>query len=89
MKWGWENVDDNHYNLDVAQTKPVYGKGAVVNKVLVVCPVTLISNWRQEFRKWLGANKLNVLTLNNNVKRETGYTQFWKVECVSSVSGEL
>ena len=43
MKWGWENVDDNHYNLDVAQTKPVYGKGAVVNKVLVVCPVTLIS----------------------------------------------
>ena len=42
----------------------------MVNKVLVVCPVTLISNWRQEFRKWLGANKLNVLTLNNPMSNE-------------------
>ena len=45
-------------------------KNAVVNKVLVVCPVTLISNWRQEFKKWLGANKLNVLTLNNAMTNE-------------------
>lgn len=49
---------------------PFMEKGAVVNKVLVVCPVTLISNWRQEFRKWLGANKLNVLTLNNPMSNE-------------------
>ncbi|RCK54719.1 DNA repair and recombination protein RDH54 [Candida viswanathii] len=45
-------------------------KKSVVNKVLVVCPATLISNWRQEFRKWLGANKLNVLTLNNAMSNE-------------------
>ncbi|KAI5952938.1 RDH54 [Candida margitis] len=40
-------------------------KKPVVNKVLVVCPVTLINNWRDEFKKWLGLNKVNVLTLNN------------------------
>ncbi|EMG49407.1 hypothetical protein G210_5820 [Candida maltosa Xu316] len=45
-------------------------KKSVVNKVLVVCPVTLISNWRQEFKKWLGPNKLNVLTLNNAMSNE-------------------
>ncbi|CAK9439726.1 uncharacterized protein LODBEIA_P38260 [Lodderomyces beijingensis] len=40
-------------------------KKPVVNKVLIVCPVTLIANWKQEFKKWLGPNKLNILTLNN------------------------
>ncbi|KAG5419060.1 RDH54 [Candida metapsilosis] len=40
-------------------------KKPIVNKVLVVCPVTLINNWREEFKKWLGLNKVNVLTLNN------------------------
>lgn len=42
-------------------------KKPVVNKVLVVCPVTLINNWREEFKKWLGLNKVNVLTLNNSM----------------------
>ena len=45
-------------------------KKPVINKVLVVCPATLISNWRQEFKKWLGVNKLNVLTLNNAMSDE-------------------
>ena len=40
-------------------------KKPIVNKVLIVCPVTLINNWKAEFKKWLGTNKLNVLTLNN------------------------
>ncbi|KAL3232184.1 DNA repair and recombination protein RDH54 [Nakaseomyces bracarensis] len=34
------------------------------NKVLVVCPVTLIGNWKREFQKWLGQNRIGVLTLN-------------------------
>ncbi|SMN21829.1 similar to Saccharomyces cerevisiae YBR073W RDH54 DNA-dependent ATPase, stimulates strand exchange by modifying the topology of double-stranded DNA [Maudiozyma saulgeensis] len=34
-------------------------------KILIVCPVTLITNWRNEFRKWLGLNKIGVLTLQN------------------------
>ncbi|KAI5960080.1 RDH54 [Candida pseudojiufengensis] len=40
-------------------------KSPIVNKILIVCPVTLINNWGQEFKKWLGPNKINVLTLNN------------------------
>jgi len=23
-----------------------------VNKILVVCPVTLVDNWKKEFKKW-------------------------------------
>ncbi|CUS21474.1 LAQU0S03e03422g1_1 [Lachancea quebecensis] len=35
------------------------------NKVLVVCPVTLIANWKREFSKWLGLNRIGVLTLDS------------------------
>lgn len=37
-----------------------------VNKILICCPVTLINNWKLEFKKWLGMNKINILTLNSN-----------------------
>jgi hypothetical protein len=23
-----------------------------VNKILIVCPVTLVDNWKKEFKKW-------------------------------------
>jgi DNA repair and recombination protein RAD54B len=41
-------------------------KGPTVTNVLVVCPVTLINNWVNEFKKWLGPNKVGILTLNGN-----------------------
>ena len=41
------------------------GHGGVVKKVLIVCPVTLIGNWRREFKKWLGPNQVSVLTLSH------------------------
>ena len=57
---------------------PVYDSGSVgstggrpvVRKALVVCPVTLISNWRKEFRKWLGNERIGVLAVGEktNVK---------------------
>lgn len=34
------------------------------NKVLVVCPVTLIANWNREFKKWIDINRLGVLSIN-------------------------
>lgn len=36
----------------------------VASKVLIVCPVTLINNWKREFKKWLPVNRIGVLTLN-------------------------
>ncbi|KAL8842209.1 MAG: hypothetical protein Q9170_000615 [Blastenia crenularia] len=39
---------------------PVDG-GSVIKKALVVCPATLINNWRKEFRKWLGNDQIGVL----------------------------
>ncbi|AMD22390.1 HGR051Cp [Eremothecium sinecaudum] len=38
----------------------------VCHKVIVVCPVTLIGNWKKEFIKWLPLNKIGLLTLSNS-----------------------
>lgn len=40
-------------------------KTPVVKKVLIACPVTLIDNWRKEFKKWLDMNRIGCLALNN------------------------
>lgn len=40
-------------------------RGAVCKKVLIACPVTLIGNWKKEFKKWLGIHKVSVLAINN------------------------
>ncbi|CAI4055412.1 DNA-dependent ATPase RDH54 SKDI_02G1790 [Saccharomyces kudriavzevii IFO 1802] len=34
-------------------------------KTLVVCPVTLIGNWKREFGKWLNLSRIGVLTLSS------------------------
>lgn len=39
-------------------------KDSVVKKTLICCPVTLIDNWKKEFKKWLGVNKFSCLALN-------------------------
>ncbi|KAF8468944.1 SNF2 family N-terminal domain-containing protein [Kalaharituber pfeilii] len=46
------------------------GGRPVVKKALIVCPVTLINNWRKEFRKWLGNERIGVLVMGEktNVK---------------------
>ncbi|EPS41290.1 hypothetical protein H072_4846 [Dactylellina haptotyla CBS 200.50] len=39
---------------------PVHGQGPVVKKAMIVCPVTLINNWKREFKKWLGNERIHV-----------------------------
>ncbi|KAI9783079.1 MAG: helicase [Geoglossum umbratile] len=39
---------------------PIYEAQPVIKKALIVCPVTLIKNWRKEFRKWLGNERIGV-----------------------------
>jgi DNA repair and recombination protein RAD54B len=45
---------------------PVYEAAPVVKKVLVVCPASLTNNWRKEFRKWLGNDRIGVCVLGND-----------------------
>lgn len=53
---------------------PVYDSPPVVKKALIVCPVTLISNWRREFRKWLGNERIGVFVFDDKRKRLTDFT---------------
>ena len=39
-----------------------YGNGSsIIKKALIVCPATLINNWRKEIHKWLGLDRIGVL----------------------------
>ncbi|KAG9010829.1 helicase [Tulasnella sp. JGI-2019a] len=44
----------------VMQQNPYGGGGPIVGKAIVVCPVSLVNNWRKEIRKWLGPDRLPV-----------------------------
>ncbi|KAL4880231.1 DNA-dependent ATPase [Aspergillus karnatakaensis] len=53
---------------------PIYEAGPVIKKALIVCPVTLINNWRKEFRKWLGNERIGVFVFDDKRKRLTDFT---------------
>lgn len=42
------------------------------HKILIVCPVTLIANWKREFNKWLNLSRIGILTLSasNTTERD-------------------
>jgi len=55
-------------------------RGPTITNVLIVCPVTLINNWVNEFKKWLGPNKVGILTLNgNNASDRSNIINFGKL----------
>ncbi|KAK2762100.1 helicase [Arachnomyces sp. PD_36] len=53
---------------------PIHGSGPVIKKALIVCPVTLINNWRKEFRKWLGNERIGVFVFDGK-RRITDFTK--------------
>ena len=53
---------------------PIFGDSPVIKKALIVCPVTLINNWRKEFRKWLGNERIGVLVADDKKTRLTDFT---------------
>ncbi|KAL4984653.1 SNF2 family N-terminal domain-containing protein [Aspergillus falconensis] len=53
---------------------PIYEAAPVIKKALIVCPVTLINNWRREFRKWLGNERIGVFVFDDKRKRLTDFT---------------
>ena len=53
---------------------PVYDAPPVIKKALIVCPVTLINNWRKEFRKWLGSERIGVFVADGTNTRLRDFT---------------
>ncbi|OJD26618.1 hypothetical protein ACJ73_02000 [Blastomyces percursus] len=53
---------------------PIHEAQPVVKKALIVCPVTLIDNWRKEFRKWLGNERIGVFVADAKRTRLTDFT---------------
>ena len=53
---------------------PIYDAAPVVRKAVVVCPVGLANNWRQEFNKWLGNDRIGVFVYDDKKKRVKDFT---------------
>jgi len=54
---------------------PVYEAPPVVKKAVVVCPASVINNWRKEFRKWLGYDRIGVFVAHEKKTRLTDFTR--------------
>ncbi|KAK9460737.1 SNF2 family N-terminal domain-containing protein [Lipomyces oligophaga] len=46
---------------------PISDRLPVAQKVIVVCPVTLIGNWKREFRKWLGREQMSLFVVDGKL----------------------
>lgn len=55
---------------------PIYESPPVITKALIVCPAGLVENWRREFRKWLGNERIGVFVVDksNKDKKITNFT---------------
>lgn len=53
---------------------PIHGSEGVIKKALIVCPVTLIDNWKSEFRKWLGNERIGVFVAESKKDKLTDFT---------------
>lgn len=54
---------------------PIYEEAPVIKKALIVCPATLMNNWKKEFRKWIGIERIGVFVFDDNKKRITDFTK--------------
>ncbi|XP_007488181.2 DNA repair and recombination protein RAD54B isoform X3 [Monodelphis domestica] len=48
----------------------LYGGKPIIKKTLIVTPGSLVTNWRKEFQKWLGTERIKVFTLDQAHKIE-------------------
>jgi DNA repair and recombination protein RAD54B len=54
---------------------PIYESAPVITKALVVCPAGLVDNWRREFRKWLGNERIGVFVADGKNKKISNFTK--------------
>ncbi|PPQ99726.1 hypothetical protein CVT24_009709 [Panaeolus cyanescens] len=50
----------------VLKQNPYANPAPIAQKVLIVCPVSLINNWKAEFHKWLGRDRVGIITCDKN-----------------------
>ncbi|NXG74575.1 RA54B protein, partial [Baryphthengus martii] len=48
----------------------VYGCKPLLKQVLIVTPGSLVKNWKKEFQKWLGSERIKVFTVDQDHKVE-------------------
>jgi DNA repair and recombination protein RAD54B len=53
---------------------PIHGSSGVIKKALIVCPVTLMDNWKREFNKWLGNQNIGVFVADGQKIRLSDFT---------------
>jgi DNA repair and recombination protein RAD54B len=54
---------------------PIYESPPVVKKALIVCPAGLVDNWRREFRKWLGNERIGVFVADGKNRKISSFTK--------------
>ncbi|SJX63923.1 related to RAD54-DNA-dependent ATPase of the Snf2p family [Sporisorium reilianum f. sp. reilianum] len=45
-------------------------KSCTIERTMIVCPLTLVKNWKREFNKWIGTNSLKVLCIDDGRGRD-------------------
>ncbi|KAM9096629.1 DNA repair and recombination protein RAD54B isoform X2 [Sarcophilus harrisii] len=48
----------------------LYGGKPIIKKTLIVTPGSLVTNWKKEFQKWLGSERIKVFTVDQDHKIE-------------------
>ncbi|KAF2123494.1 hypothetical protein P153DRAFT_371686 [Dothidotthia symphoricarpi CBS 119687] len=54
---------------------PIHDSPPVVTKALVVCPAGLVDNWKREFRKWLGNERIGVYVADAKHRNISNFTK--------------
>ncbi|XP_037058288.1 DNA repair and recombination protein RAD54B isoform X2 [Peromyscus leucopus] len=52
------------------QCQGPYGGKPVIKKTLIVTPGSLVNNWRKEFQKWLGSERIKIFSVDQDHKVE-------------------
>ncbi|XP_054446030.1 DNA repair and recombination protein RAD54B [Pteronotus mesoamericanus] len=52
------------------QCQGPYGGKPIIKKTLIVIPGSLVKNWRKEFKKWLGSERIKIFTVDQDHRVE-------------------
>ncbi|KAJ4320430.1 helicase [Neodidymelliopsis sp. IMI 364377] len=53
---------------------PIHDSPPAIKKALIVCPAGLVDNWKREFRKWLGNERIGVYVADAKNKKIANFT---------------